>query len=74
MVASGLHWHASDPYPARTLVDFAKFLLHSTATVLNPVTAEPLQIRVGIHKGPVVGALVGRLRRKYTLLGDVVNT
>ena len=48
-------------------------MLEITDTVLNPVTGEPLQMRVGIHKGPVVGALMGRLRRKYTLLGDTVN-
>lgn len=29
--------------------------------------------RCGIHKGAVVGALLGCLRRKYSLFGDVVN-
>ena len=32
-----------------------------------------LSIRAGFHTGPVVGNLVGTVRRKYTLLGDTVR-
>lgn len=73
MVAAGLCWHEADPCPARTIVVFAKHIVQITNSLLNPVTGEPLQMRVGIHKGPVWGTLVGRLRRKYTLLGDTVD-
>lgn len=41
---------------------------------MDPVNGEPLQMGLGIHKGPAVGAPMGRLRRNYTLLGDTVNT
>lgn len=50
MVASGLCWQEGDPCPARTIVDFAKLMLETTVTVLNPVTGHPLQMRVGIHR------------------------
>ena len=40
--------------------------------------AEPglgsLAVRVGMHTGPVVAVLVGTTRRKYTLIGDSMNT
>ena len=45
MVASGLIWHAGDPCPARTLTHFAKLMLLTAATVLDPVTCEPLRMR-----------------------------
>lgn len=64
MVASGLSWHSADPCPARTIVNFAKTMMEVAATVLDPVTQQPLRMRGGIHKGPVVGALLGCLRRK----------
>ena len=31
-----------------------------------------VQIRVGLHCGPVTGSVIGSLRPKYTLLGDTV--
>lgn len=73
MVASGLRWHGDDPCPARTIVDFGKTVLETAATVCDPVSAEPLRMRCGVARGPVVGALLGSLRRKYSVFGTATN-
>lgn len=34
---------------------------------------EPVQIRVGIHTGPVVGGVLGRKTPRFSVYGDTVN-
>jgi guanylate cyclase len=45
----------------------------STMEALNTDTSHPLQIRIGIHVGPVVAGVVGTQRIAYDVWGDAVN-
>ena len=40
---------------------------------LPPVEGKPIQFRIGINSGPVVGGVIGRKKFVYDLWGDAVN-
>jgi PAS domain S-box-containing protein len=70
MAAGGLPGYAED-HPA-AVADLALAMLDAIA-LLNEEDGPPLQLRIGIHTGPVVAGVIGVQKFIYDLWGDTVN-
>ena len=64
------------PYPSEYTVSMALLAdeLQAIARRYSTSDSRPLWLRVGINRGPVAGAVIGRHRAFYTLYGDTINT
>ncbi|MCS6808746.1 MAG: adenylate/guanylate cyclase domain-containing protein [Bacteroidota bacterium] len=71
MAASGIPIQRPDH--AEAAVNMALAMLHSLEQI-NAQTGRNLNIRIGIHSGPVIAGVIGVKKFIYDLWGDTVNT
>jgi class 3 adenylate cyclase len=70
MMVGGLPTHRDDH--AIVVASAALEMVHALDQ-LNKVNGTELQMRIGIHTGPVVAGVIGKIKFTYDLWGDTVN-
>jgi len=71
MVVAGLP--KSIPAPEETIARLALDIRSAVKKFRQPVTGEPVQLRIGINSGRVVAGVIGHRKFAYDLWGDAVN-
>lgn len=61
------------PNHASAIAEMAIEMLH-TLEILRYTMNIPLEVRIGVHTGPVVAGIIGQKKFSYDLWGDTVNT
>jgi adenylate cyclase len=63
----------ANPRHAEVMAEMARRMLEALA-VVNVYQHTALEIRIGLHSGPVVAGVIGTRKFAYDLWGDTVNT
>ncbi|CAK4709844.1 unnamed protein product [Aphanomyces euteiches] len=58
----------------RSLIHMASDMQKEVAKVLDPNSGEPLQMRIGIHMGSIIGGVIGTSTLRYDMWGPDVLT
>ena len=74
MAVAGLTEEPHKHRDARNCVAFARDAIDAVEDMVWENTSTPVQIRVGVHSGPVMSGIVGRRMPRYAFYGDTVNT
>ncbi len=72
LAASGLP--VKNPHHAREAVEAALEMQEYLESRAQTPGKKPLQVRIGIHSGPVVAGVIGSWKFAYDIWGDAVNT
>ena len=71
MAVAGLR--PGDDDHAERMVRFA-VAMNEAVEKINPTLDRPIQLRIGVHSGPVVAGVIGSHKFAFDLWGDTVNT